>query len=151
MIENDKCEDIYNTYHNGIFRYALGLLHDMHQAEDVMQETFVRFLNSSLHIQEDKVKAWLYKVARNLCYDNLRKRKREITYQDKAENFYDTFAFYEMITSLSQKEKEIIILKIVGKLTHKEIAGILHMTEHSVKKRYERVIQSLRKTMKGEI
>ena len=47
--------------------------------------------------------------------------------------------------NLPQKEQEIIILKIIGKLTHKEIAEILHTTEHSIKKRYERAIHSLEK------
>ena len=134
-MEKLKCEYIYNQYHNAIFRYALGLLHDVHLAEDIMQETFLRLLKSS----------WLYKVARNLCYDILRKKKKEITYQNDLENQYDSFSFYEMIASLPQKEQEIIILKIIGKLTHKEIAEILHTTEHSIKKRYERAIHSLEK------
>ena len=101
-MEKLKCEYIYNQYHNAIFRYALGLLHDVHLAEDIMQETFLRLLKSSLPIPEEKTQSWLYKVARNLCYDILRKKK-------------------------------------------KEIAEILHTTEHSIKKRYERAIHSLEK------
>lgn len=144
-MEKLKCEYIYNQYHNAIFRYALGLLHDVHLAEDIMQETFLRLLKSSLPIPEEKTQSWLYKIARNLCYDILRKKKKEIAYQNDLENQYDSFSFYEMIASLPQKEQEIIILKIIGKLTHKEIAEILHTTEHSIKKRYERAIHSLEK------
>ena len=73
-MEKLKCEYIYNQYHNAIFRYALGLLHDVHLAEDIMQETFkalkIVFTNTGR-----KTQSWLYKVARNLCYDILRKKK----------------------------------------------------------------------------
>ena len=74
-------------------------------------ETFLRLLKSSLPIPEEKTQSWLYKVARNLCYDILRKKKKEIAYQNDLENQYDSFSFYEMIASLPQKEQEIIILK----------------------------------------
>ena len=41
-------------------------------------------------------------------------------------------------------------MKILGNLTHAEIASVLHMTVHSVKKRYERAIKKLRTDMKGD-
>lgn len=54
------------------------------------------------------------------------------------------YEYLELISSLDEKEQEIVTLKIVGGLTHREIAKAMGMTEHAVKKRYERAIQKLR-------
>lgn len=132
----------YERYKTGIFRYALSILKDSALAEDVLQETFLKLLTGKYTIQEDKAQAWLYKVARNLCYDILRKRSREQKVRVAA--VMESYAYIDLIASLDLSEREIVTLKIVGGLTHKEIAKIMGLTEHAAKKRYERAIHKLR-------
>lgn len=138
----------YEQYRTGIYRFALSILKDAHLAEDVLQDVFLRLLSGKGMPDPGKEQAYLYRVARNICYDILRKRKRETEEASNApapaEN---TWEFLELIAPLPPKEQEIVSLKIIGGLTHKEIAHVLGITTAGAKKRYERAIAKLRKEM----
>lgn len=134
----------YEQHRVGLYRFALSILRDPETAEDVLQETFLRLLQSdSLHFQPGMEKAWLYRVARNLCYDHLRRAKRECAEPEATAAKSGELEFIELIAPLKKTEREIVSLKILGNLTHKEIAAVLHLTVHGTKKRYERAIQKL--------
>lgn len=132
----------YEQYKTGIFRFALSILKDSHLAEDVLQETFLKLLSGKCRVHEGKEQAWLYKVARNLCYDILRNRGREVELTVKQNG--ESYAYIDLISGLDLTEREIVTLKIVGGLTHKEVARVMGLTVHATKKRYERAIQKLR-------
>lgn len=134
----------YEQYKTGIFRYALSIVKEPEAAEDVLQEVFVRLLSGKGFPQPGKEQAYLYRMARNLCYDQLRRRKRYGGESEQTGNTEGSYAYIELISQLDRKEQEIVTLKIVGGLTHREIAGIMGLTEHAAKKRYERAIQKLR-------
>ena len=139
----------YETYRTGIYRFALSLLRSPQQAEDVLQETFVKLLTGKFSCPTPgKEKAWLYKVARNLCMDILRKRVQEselppVIAAPEEENW----TFLELISPLSQEEQALVSLRFVSGFTHKEIAKITGITVHAAKKRYERAIRKLREEM----
>ena len=109
----------------------------------VLQETFLRLLTRPAPgLTADNAQAWLYRVARNLCMDILRRPGEEYTHS--APIVPDEYAYLELISPLSLQEQEIITLKIVGNLSHREIAAVLHTTPAAAQKRYERAIQKLR-------
>ena len=139
----------YEAYRTGIYRFALSLLRDPQQAEDVLQETFVKLLTGKFHAPiPGKEKAWLFRVARNLCLDILRKRETERTLSPEiAPPPGENWDFIELISPLTPSEQEILSLKFIGGLTHKEIAKVTGITVHASKKRYERAIQRLRDEM----
>ena len=139
----------YETYHVDIYRFALSLLRSPDQAEDVLQETFVRLLTGKFSTPvPGKEKAWLFKVARNLCMDILRKRTQELELpRSIAAPAGENWEFLELISPLGQDEQMIVSLRFIGGFTHKEIAKITGTTVHAAKKRYERAIQKLRAEM----
>lgn len=138
----------YEQYKTGIFRFALSILKDPQLAEDVLQETFLRILSGKGNPDPGKEQAWLYRVARNICYDILRKRKRETQEVSIAPAAAEAnWEYLALIAPLSPKEQEIVSLKILGGLTHKEIAKVLGITTAGAKKRYERAISKLREEM----
>lgn len=144
--------DWYQMYHTGLYRFALSILKDPHTAEDALQEAFVRLLQQNRLPDTEKAQAWLYRVVRNICYDILRKQKRETPESPTAAvPSQENWEFIELITSLPQKEQEILALRFIGGFSHKEIAGIVGLTVHGTKKRYERAIQALRKEMEVSI
>lgn len=134
----------YEQYKNGIFRYALSITKDAHLAEDVLQDTFVKALSQTYLPESGKEQAWLYRVARNLCYDQLRKRKHEQLHAQIPDLEEKPYAYIDLIASLDPKEQEIVTLKIVGGLTHREIGTVLGITARAAQKRYERAITALR-------
>lgn len=134
----------YEQYKNGIFRYALSITKDPYLAEDVLHDTFVKLLTGGIQCVPGKEQAWLYRVARNLCYDQLRKAKREQPHTRTPANPDSQYEYIDLISSLSPMEQEIVTLKIVGGLTHQEIGSVLGITSRAAQKRYERAICALR-------
>lgn len=151
-MNNETVYSWYDLYKAGIFRFALSILRDPQLAEDVLQETFVRLLSAKRLPAPGSEQAWLYRVARNLCYDILRRKKRE-TEEPAAESAPpdQSWEFIELISSLNETEREIVSLKFIGGLSHQEIAKITGATVHGAKKRYERAIQKLRREMEESI
>ena len=134
----------YEQYKNGLFRYALSITKDPFLAEDVLHDTFVKLLSGGIRCASGKEQAWLYRIARNLCYDQLRKAKREQAYVETPAHLDSRYEYIELISSLSPMEQEIVTLKIVGGLSHKEIGSVLGITASAAQKRYERAISTLR-------
>lgn len=62
--------------HRGIvYRFACSLLHDRHEAEDIVQEAFLRYWQQGANVE--RVREWLLAVARNLCLDRLRRARHD--------------------------------------------------------------------------
>lgn len=145
-VNRELVNNWYEEYKTGIFRYALSILKDHHLAEDVLRETFVRLLSGKYAVHPGKEQAWLYKVAHNLCCDILRKRSWETGILEEPQD-RESYLYIELIAPLDHTEREIVTLKIVGGLTHREIARVMGLTVHGSRKRYERAIQKLREGM----
>lgn len=134
----------YEQYKTGIYRYALSILKDPQGAEDVLQETFLRLLSGKYAVQEEKIQAWLYRVARNCCYDVLRKRQREQELPPALPSVDGQFAYIERISVLDLTDREIVTMKLLSGMTCKEIGKIMGMSGPAVQKRYERAIRKLK-------
>ena len=133
----------YEQYKVGLFRFALSILKDASSAEDMLQEVFLRLLSGRFTPEPGKVQAYLYRAVRNMCYDELRRQKRHR--EEKLESVtIDDYAYLELIAPLAPKEQEIVTLKIIGGLTHREIGNVMGITEQAAKKRYQRAIEKLR-------
>lgn len=134
----------YEQYKNGIYRYALSITKDAHLAEDILHDTFLKLLSGEAPRNPDMAQAWLYRVARNLCFDQLRRSKREQFHTKMPSEAQNQYAYIELISSLSPQEQEIVTLKIVGGLMHREIGAVLGISAKAAQKRYERAIAALR-------
>lgn len=143
-MDRQRVDELYTQYNIGIFRYILSITGDPQLSEDVLQDTFVKLLSGTPGCAPGKEQAWLYRVARNLCYDRLRRQKREQRFASSSAGRETQYEYIELIASLSPREQEIVTLKIVGGLTHREIGAVLGITAKAAQKRYERAIAALR-------
>ena len=147
-MNNDQIYTWYEKYKIGIYRYILSITYDPQLAEDVLQDTFVQLLTDGIRFDPGKEQTWLYKVARNKCFNILKRRKKQDELQMPVVVSGNLrWEFLEMIASLSAKEQEIVTLKMIGGFSHKEISKITGTTVAAAKKRYERAIQKLRQEM----
>lgn len=76
-MDRDILRQFYRRYSREIYLYLYSLCKSRETAEDLMQEVFLKAL-LSLPDQNENLRAWLYKVARNACFNELRNRKREV-------------------------------------------------------------------------
>ena len=66
--------DIEEQY-DKIYRYCYFKLYDKQLAQDITQETFLKFFRQNLNLDSTKVLPYLYTIAKNLCVDSFRKKK----------------------------------------------------------------------------
>lgn len=134
----------YEQYKVGLYRFSLSILKNEAQAEDVLQDVFLRLLSGRYTPEPGKEQAYLYRAARNICYDQLRKQNRNVVELDTGYGIRERYEYIDLITQLSAKEQEIVTLKIAGGLSHREIGKVMGITEQAAKKRYQRAIDKLR-------
>lgn len=123
----------FESYKVGLYRFAFSFLKDETLAEDALQEVFLRILTGKYWPQPGKERAYLYRCIRNICYDELRKKKHFQDGQKEPADRVDPYAYLELIADLSSKEQQIVTLKIVGGLTNREIGAIVGVSEQAAK------------------
>lgn len=143
----------YDQYADGVFRYCFFKLSNRESAKDIVQETFVKTWQ---YIREGKdignLKAFLYKVARNLVIDEYRKQKTG-SLDDLQEGGFDVATkedmtvstevdiVFEAVEKLEPHYREVIVMRFVHDLSPKEIADILGENENAVSVRLNRAVK----------
>jgi RNA polymerase sigma-70 factor (ECF subfamily) len=135
-------EVIYSNYKKPIFNYLYRCTLNTHTAEELTQETFLKALKYYGSFRgESSVKTWLFKIARNMYLDDLKKHQPETdiasqsipdTY-DAVASVHERIIINQILFNLKEDEREIIILRDINGLTYKEIAHIMNYTEGQVK------------------
>lgn len=145
--------DIEEQY-DKIYRYCYFKLYDKQLAQDITQETFLRFYRRGLSLGSNKELPYLYTIAKNLCADSFRKKNiesleditEEITY-DPTEDWISNIALRTAISKLPQEEQELIFLRYVNEI---EITAICRITGFSRFAVYRRITKAL-KLLKDEL
>ncbi len=76
--------ELVERYQRRAYAVALGMLHDSDDARDVCQEAFLRVHRNLASFDRDsQFFTWLYRIVRNLCIDQLRKRRESVEYDDE--------------------------------------------------------------------
>ncbi|SDE12119.1 RNA polymerase sigma-70 factor, ECF subfamily [Paenibacillus sp. UNCCL117] len=164
--------ELVELYKDKIFHLAYRMLHNRHEAEEIVQETFLRvYTNLERYDDQQKFSTWIYRIGTNLCIDRLRKRK--ISYSLDAEmsdgeggsDWYATLAsqdrtpdqqvalsetqaqIRESIDALPEKYKAVVILRYLQDLSLQEISDALSMPVTTIKTRLHRGREYLRKKL----
>lgn len=154
---------LYEKYKNVLFRMAYLVSGNREDAEDIVQEAFVKCY---LHISELKkpegFRPWLYQIMYRTAYRQCKKNRREITDKDAGsrEDVTDGITSLDRIVksetqrqvkqavdALDFKHRAVVVLYYYNEMTAKEIAGVLACTEGTVKSR----LFYARKKLKAEL
>lgn len=158
----DGLEALYRETSTAVYAYALSILKDPHDAEDVLQECFLSIHASAAgYTSAGKPMAWIMTIARNLCLMHLRQRQRAVDLSLEDWNRYleddrqmdpdDRIVLAQCMSRLSEQERQIVTLHAVAGFKHREIAQFLHLPLATVLSKYHRSIQKLKKLFpKGE-
>ena len=145
--------DIEEQY-DKIYRYCYFKMYDDQIAQDITQETFLRFCKQGLNLGIDKELPYLYTIAKNLCIDHFRKRTveslEEITEEvidDPTEDLISNLTLRMTISKLPEDEQELIFLRYVNEVSITTICKITGLSRFAV---YRKLSKSL-KWLKEEL
>lgn len=138
-----------------LFRFAYMRVGSRADAEDIVQDVFLKFFRSSEGLGSVRnVKHYLIRSISNACKDfhrrkqdnlPLEKADKEIVSDDDLKMHEEYLRITELAGTLPQEQKEILYMKCVDGLKFREIADILEIPQATVKSRYRYAIQGIQK------
>ena len=136
-------EEALDRYGNQLYRLALVMLKRPMDAEDAVQETFLRYLDRLGTFRDaEHEKAWLLRVTTNQCRDVLRARSRhpQVALDQVPEEGHQPQdrAIWEALMDLPEKYREVLVLHAVEGYRTEEIAKLIGKTSSAVKMRLSR-------------
>ncbi len=153
-------EALYIHYMDAIYRYIFFRVGDELQAEDLTEETFVRAWEALPNYQHRKYpfSSWLYRIAHNLVIDHYRRKKPVPisnglmrTYSDPVEPMdrmvdrkHEIRLLVKAVQQLNELEKEIVLLRFLEGLSHKEISAMVGRSQASCRVILHRALKTLR-------
>lgn len=141
-MHNHQIEKIYNEYYPIVYKYLCCITHNSDISEELTQETFYKMIKNIDSFKGNcKLSSWLCEIAKNLWYDELRKKKRKIVLSENLEekstdNIEENFIhkekvsmIYHKINALDEETKRVMYLRINSDMSFKEIGQVLGKTE----------------------
>jgi RNA polymerase sigma factor (sigma-70 family) len=149
MVESREqfVEQALSQYEGPLIGYALGIVHDLERARDVVQDTFIRLYQQDREKVQRGLKTWLFTVCRNRALDILRKEKRMVALEDekaariegttvapdRAADWEERVAqVMNALDRLSDNQREVVRLKFQQGLSYKEISEATGLTSGNV-------------------
>ena len=158
-----EMKQYYEEYGRKVFLYLMTLCGDPDIAEKLTQETFYQAILSLRRYKgKSSVYTWLCGIARNLWLSEMRRRKRsteEITEYiadsalppDKSTEKHDEAQrLMKLINALPERERQLVLLRIHGGLTFRELGELLGWTECGARVNYCRIRQKLKTELEKE-
>jgi RNA polymerase sigma factor (sigma-70 family) len=171
-------EILVRRYSTTLFNFIYRFLGDYDQASDILQQVSLRFYTSLPRLGTgEPFKPWLFRVARNCCVDELRRRRRSAIHfsQLEAENTEgDVLCLGDMpdpgmlpdelmecqdlqqllqeaIQSLPPKFRSVVLLRYISQLSFAEIGKTLGMPEATAKTYFHRAKMLLRRVLSAQM
>ena len=159
QLQNDKMEyfdEFYNLTKNKVFYMAYSILQDYHLSEDILQDTYIKFLKHKKKVKVDgNILSYLLEISKNLSLNYVNKHKKVVNidnivfkYEEQyQEKFEELKLVKDMKKILNENEFQIIILRIINELTNNEIATLLNKPLGTVLWTYNNAIKKLRRDL----
>lgn len=160
--DQDAFRELYQNTDRTIYSFILSIVRNPQDAEEIMQETFLKVWTSAASYQcQGKPLAWMFTIARNLCYMRFRERKHqadialdELTGEEAGafclplENLADAMMLQSALEILKEEERQIVLLHAAAGLKHREIAANLQLPLSTVLSKYNRAMKKLEKHLR---
>ena len=153
---------LYELTSSTIYAFALSILKNPADAEDIKQESFIKIRIAASHYQaEGKALTWILSITKNLCLMKLRKSRLQSNYAlddfsfddslDQIKNLEDQLVLKTALQILSKEESSIICLHAITGWKHKEIAKLLDLPLSTVLSKYHRGLKKLKNELEGKL
>lgn len=167
--DNEKFGYLIERYEAKMLNYARKFLFDSENAQDMVQEVFIKaYKNIASFDLDKKFSPWLYRIAHNCFINEIKKTTRDRLFVISADAFFPTLfskddpekeiidketllLLTENISKIEIKYREVLVLFYFQELNYKEIADVLHIPVPAVGVRLSRGKKALRKLMTGKL
>lgn len=140
---------LYNRYKGQVYVYCRKMLLDEELAQDALQETFLRvYENRARLLKTSAFRSWLFTIARNQCYNLMRRDRRTVPLEDEAslraargtpasklERSEQAALVNRFLMELKVEYREVLILREYQGLSYDEISAVTRSSVSSVKSR----------------
>lgn len=157
MNDKDAFRELYGQTAGVVYGFAMSILRNRHDAEDVMHDAFIKIYTGAVTYRPSgNPMAWILTIVRNLCLNRIRSGKvcEELSEYDNiagpaggSEDVLDRQILEAAMNVLGAEERQIVVLHAMAGFKHCEIAEILDIPQGTVSSRYNRAM----KKMKNEI
>ncbi len=156
------CDDkiflrVYIAYSKKLHHFLYYKTGNATNAEDLVQDTFVRLWNNCDKVGLDKAKNYLFTIANNLFLDNVKHQKVRLKYkkvpQSKMTNQNPEYLLEEQefktrlevaISQLPESQRVVFLMNRIDKMKYREIADVLNISVKAVEKRMHKALVKLR-------
>ena len=150
---SQQAAQILDTYGDTILRYAYSYLHNQSDTEEVLQDTLIQFLKTRPVFESDEhEKAWLLRVAGNLCKNRLKynslRQTDELREELIAEQREDLSFIWDAVQALPVQYREVIHLFYREGYSTREISQILGLKEATIRSDLSRGRGKLKELLK---
>ncbi len=155
--------EVYEQYHDRVRKFILSRVPNRWAADDLMQETFLRVLQSLATVRDpEKLSSWIFRIAANLCQDYFRTARRNpLSYDDnpagewpgegsleqQIEQYQLTLWVQELIKLLPEPQRQVIFLCDIKQESYREAADLLGISLENLKVRLHRARKQLKAIM----
>lgn len=157
----DALSDLYRETSTAVFGYALSILKNRHDAEDVMHDLYVQIYQSAEQYKSSgKPMAWILTITRNLCMQKFRRDSKVIDLPSDDWEMYleskegmsveEKLIIRKCMSSLPTEDLQIVVLHAVAGYKIKEIAEMLGLPLSTVLSKHSRALKKLRQSFGEE-
>lgn len=159
-------EVLYRRYHVRLFHFALRSLKNREDASGMVQTVFMRLWEKRALLDESQVfGAFVFRIARNMIYNEIRKKIRDTALVDRdnksldgfAEETFDRIDFEDLerclqasLEKLPERRRQIFELSRKRGLTYREISQELGISENTVDTQMRKALQFLRENLSNQ-
>ncbi len=164
VCDEKNFDTLFNTYYESVRNHLYYKCGDIQQAEDIVQDAFVKLWKRCADIIYDTAKSLIYKMCNNSLLNEFAHKKvvlryentpRDDTNYESPDFIMETEEFRKKleisISKLSPKEREVFLLSRIDKKTYKEIAEMTNISVKAVERRMSKAFITLRKLLGSDI
>lgn len=157
----DALSELYRETSTAVFAYALSILKNRHDAEDVLHDAFVQIYQSAdQYRSQGKPMAWILTITRNLCMQKFRRDSKVIDLPEDDWEVYleskegmsveDKLLIRKCMRGLPTEDLQILVLHAVAGYKMREIANMLGIPLSTVLSKHSRSIKKLKQSLEEE-
>ena len=157
--DSDAFRDLYQQTSSAVYGFALSIVRNCHDAENIMHDAYIRIHRSSASYEpKGKPMAWILTIVRNLCYTKLKSgdiyedlsEYENLIHMDESNQTVDRMILQKALGILDFEDRQIVILHALTGMKHREIAELLDLPLGTVLSKYKRALEKMRKELEGK-